>query len=119
MFKSVRYVGIDDPTRELVDRAMPVLADEIGGWRDEVEVEWDASSAPTGPATIAPSVFLDLRLRLPNSTGIVRRLLTPGDFADEPTLRRACRDAWGRLLDKHLDQGAERLKRYVSEPAEV
>ncbi len=117
MFKTLTYTGFAGHADLLVlaERATPLLADEIRTWKEEVEVTWEV--VPTPPD--GECLVLELRLKLPNSTGIVRRFIRPQDVADERDLRRACRDTWGRLLDKHLEQSSERLKQFLSTPVEA
>ena len=117
MFKKLEYIGFDGhpDLLALAEGATPLLADEVRTWRDEVEVSWEAAPDPSPTR----GVYLELRLKLPTSTGIVRRLLTVSDFADERRARAACRSIWGRLLDKHLEQHRERLREYLTEPVEA
>ncbi|MBX9580770.1 MAG: hypothetical protein K2X87_10725 [Gemmataceae bacterium] len=114
MFKKLEYLGFRDHPDLLVlaERATSLLADEIRSWREDVEVTWDA-------APQSGSVFLELRLALLDWTGIVRRLMGSGDFADERRIRAACRDAWGRLLDKFLARTKDRLTQFLAEPVEA
>jgi len=123
LFKSVVYLGLDDASRrELVDKAMSILAEEIQIWRDEIEVEWDASDIPSNnvlaDTPLQFSVWLELRLELSYSKGMVRRTVQYVDFIDDKRLRGVCRSSWSRLLNQHLTQMDEKTQKFLVLTAE-
>src|SRR5438067_830491 len=105
MFKKVEYVGFEGrpELKAQAEQLMPVLADEIRRWRDDVEVAWSPHPG-TGD--------LDLMLSLTLPTGVSATntgTFTPADLANG--LRRAsrCGWVWSDLLGLLSSQLMERI----------
>lgn len=117
MFKNVEYAGFEShpELRALAEQLTPVLANEIGMWRENVRVKWSPH-----PDTDTGVLDLTLGLVLPNGVeGEFVGTFVPDDFTRDSWLARRCLWIWSDLLGILLEKQHQRVQEYLAEPVEA
>lgn len=117
MFKSVEYAGFEGrpELRARAEQLNPVLANEIGTWRGDVDVRWSIHPTPDEGV-----LDLGLALVLPNGVSAAcTETFVRDDFAHARRLGGRCNRAWSDLLGVLLDKQHQRVTELLSEPVGV
>jgi hypothetical protein len=117
MFKKVEYAGFDSnpELKAKAEQLTPVLAGQIGRWRDDIAVTW--SPQPSAPSQ---QLNLTLSLTLPNGVGgSALGTFSPADLSDAWLIRSRCRGVWSDLLGVLLEKQNQRVQECLLETAEA
>jgi hypothetical protein len=115
MFKTVEYAGFEGnpDLRIRAEQLTPVLAGEVRGWQDDVEVRWS-------PASGTGRLALTLSLALKNGvSGTAQRILTSKDLSDDDWSAIRCGQAWSDVLGEVSRRQMSRVEELLVEPAEA
>jgi hypothetical protein len=116
MFKSVDYSEVEGSPdlKAKAQQLLPVLANEIRTWRDNVEVRWTPHTGPDGVLDLTLSLTLENGVS-ETRTGVIRLK----DFDRESWLASRCGRVWSDVLGGLINQLDARVQESLLEPTEA